>query len=73
MRIESCKKCGHEMTASTNHEHKCVVCNRPTKMFCQNCNIYSEVQFHTHILDVYSRKQLLEMEQPKTHVAAMAS
>ena len=72
MRIESCKKCGHEMTASTNHEHKCVVCSIPTKMFCQKCNIYSEVQFHTHVLDVYSRKQLLEMEQP-THVAAMAS
>ncbi len=73
MRIESCRKCGQEMTASNNHDHSCIVCNKPTKMFCENCNAYSEVQFHTHVLDMYSRRQLLEMGNPKSHVVAMVN
>ena len=62
MRIESCKKCGTEQIASKNPSHKCVVCKEPTKLFCEKCNSYSEIQFHTHILDVLSRDRLLEIE-----------
>ena len=73
MRIESCRKCGKEMKESTHEQHRCVVCGRSNTLFCDTCNQFGQEQFHEHVLENYTRKQLLEMNQPQTHVATMAN
>lgn len=62
MRIESCRKCGKEMKESKNDEHKCMVCGRSNTLYCESCNLFGQEQFHEHVLDNYTRKQLLEMK-----------
>ena len=73
MRIESCRKCGKDMIESKQNEHKCVVCGRANTLFCEKCNEYGQEQFHEHVLENYTRKQLFEMSKSDTHVAAMAN
>ncbi len=42
MRIDSCKKCGKEMTISEN----CNICQNPIIFECKNCGILTEEQIH---------------------------
>ena len=61
MRTKSCRKCGTEMNPNNHKECKCIVCGKPNRMYCANCDLYGEEEFHEHVLDVCSRTQLVEM------------
>ncbi len=43
MRIDSCRKCGIEMTI----KQKCSTCHEPIKFNCKKCHFESEEQIHS--------------------------
>ena len=46
MRIESCRKCGHELKAET----KCNVCDQVNRFLCDSCGFQTEKQIHANCL-----------------------
>ena len=59
MRIDSCRKCGIELTI----KQKCSICNEPLKFNCKKCHFESEEQIHSlcRLADMSHNPLILEV------------
>ena len=56
MRVDSCRKCGVELTI----KQECSMCNEPIKFNCKRCHFESEERIHSlcRLIDM-NHKQLI--------------
>lgn len=59
MRIDSCRKCGIELTIKQN----CSICNKSIKFDCKKCYFESEEQIHSlcRLVDMNHKPQISEV------------
>jgi len=56
MQNQSCKICDSKLEV----EHKCKVCNEPTRLFCHTCGMTTEKTIHPACLVIDLNNMVLE-------------